>query len=472
MARADCGIAALTLALALACSKPAHTPATALGMPGEWSYDVEETAGAVLLHVRATFSAGTSTRLLIVGGAAAFVRDFEAYEGARRMAVRRDGAAWILETCEHGCSVRYTFALREAGESFDDRERAFTSGDSVQAPPSTFLVRPLDAPKATRVTLDVTTAPGDAFACGLPRGPTPGTYVFATHDLVALPYAAIGRLRVHEIGDDVTLAELAPPILDDDAIVAWATDDARAFRDYYGGIPTSRVLVIANPQSGSGAGFGSTTGGEGAAIIVNIGRDSTREMLHGNWTLVHELVHTALPNLANEHRWLEEGLASYVEPFVRARAGLVTPQVVWRAFVRGLPFGLPERGDLGLDRTPTWGRTYWGGALFCFVADLEIRERTGGRKGLEDALRGIVAAGGTIKTSWPIERVLAAGDAATGLTVLRDLYAKWARAPVPVDLDAIWKRLGVLGSPENITFDDRAPLAAIRIAMTQPLGPR
>jgi hypothetical protein len=68
--------------------------------------------------------------------------------------------------------------------------------------------------------------------------------------------------------------------------------------------------------------------------------------------------------------------------------------------------------------------------------------------------------------------VLAAGDAATGLTVLRDLYEKWARAPVPVDLDATWKRLGVLGTPDNITFDDRAPLAAIRIAMTQALGPR
>lgn len=57
------------------------------------------------------------------------------------------------------------------------------------------------------------------------------------------------------------------------------------------------------------------------------------------------------------------------------------------------PFGRPEAGDRGLDRTPTWGRTYWGGAFFCFVADVQIREATHGAKSLDDALRAIVAAG-------------------------------------------------------------------------------
>ena len=52
--------------------------------------------------------------------------------------------------------------------------------------------------------------------------------------------------------------------------------------------------------------------------------------------------------------------------------------------------------DRGLDRTRTWGRTYWGGALFCLMADVEIRKQTGNRVGLQDALRTILSAGGSI----------------------------------------------------------------------------
>jgi hypothetical protein len=41
--------------------------------------------------------------------------------------------------------------------------------------------------------------------------------------------------------------------------------------------------------------------------------------------------------------------------------------------------GEPGPGDGGLDDTDSWGRTYWGGALFCLLADVRFRERTGNR---------------------------------------------------------------------------------------------
>jgi hypothetical protein len=40
--------------------------------------------------------------------------------------------------------------------------------------------------------------------------------------------------------------------------------------------------------------------------------------------------------------------------------------------VSGMPQGEPQRGDRGLDGTHTWGRTYWGGAMFCLLTDVEI----------------------------------------------------------------------------------------------------
>jgi hypothetical protein len=166
------------------------------------------------------------------------------------------------------------------------------------------------------------------------------------------------------------------------------------------------------------------------------------------------------------HHWIEEGIATYVEPFARARIGQLTAEQVWADLLRDLPQGLPEEGDRGLDRTPTWGRTYWGGALFCLLADVAIRERSGNRRGLEHALAGIVAAGGTIDGRWEVRRAFAIGDAAAGAPVLSELYEQMRSAPVDIDLALLFRRLGVARHGRSVRFDEDAPLAAIRRAIT------
>jgi hypothetical protein len=204
----------------------------------------------------------------------------------------------------------------------------------------------------------------------------------------------------------------------------------------------------------------------GASITIDVGERATHASLIDDWVLVHEMTHTALPDMQGPQHWLEEGLATYVEPLARAQAGTYPVERLWAEWLHGMPNGLPREGDLGLDVTHTWGRTYWGGALFCLLADLEIRERTDGRKSLRDALRAILAAGGDISVSWPVERVIEVGDGATGVPVLRELYDKMKSAPVEVDLASIWKRLGVQAQGRGVSFDDTAPLAQIRRAMT------
>ncbi|MGZ4829844.1 MAG: hypothetical protein ACXV78_09395, partial [Candidatus Angelobacter sp.] len=117
----------------------------------------------------------------------------------------------------------------------------------------------------------------------------------------------------------------------------------------------------------------------------------------------------------------------------------------------------------------TWGRTYWGGALFCLLADVRIHERTKNHKGLEDALRGINRGGGNISEDWDIQKALAMGDKATGATVLRDLYKEMRNKPTPVDLDQLWTKLGIAMKDGAVAFNDKAPEANIRRAITAPL---
>jgi len=97
---------------------------------------------------------------------------------------------------------------------------------------------------------------------------------------------------------------------------------------------------------------------------------------------------------------------------------------MWFELVRDMPEGLPQSGDEGLDHTHSWGRTYWGGALFCFLADVKIRQQTQNKKGLQDALRGLLEAGGDMREDWPIEKALEAGDRAVGGNVLIKLYGE------------------------------------------------
>jgi hypothetical protein len=239
---------------------------------------------------------------------------------------------------------------------------------------------------------------------------------------------------------------------------------------YYGHFPVPSAHIVISITPGRNGVLQGTTWGDRdgfpALTKLRVGQSATQAELDSDWIATHELVHMALVSLPDSQHWLEEGVATYVEPVARVQNGQLSAQRIWGDMMAGMSHGEPQAGDLGLDRTHTWGRTYWGGALFCLVADVEIRKQTGNKLGLQDALRGIVHAGGTIDKDWPTERVLRIGDKATGTTVLEDLYRKWSRAPVEVDLASLWSQLGISLVDGNVIFINDAPLAAVRTAIT------
>ena len=251
------------------------------------------------------------------------------------------------------------------------------------------------------------------------------------------------------------------------AIVEWVASSAAVVAAFYGSFPVRRVRVLIVPDEGNCVRSGTAFAYGGAALRVVLGHAVTTTALSSDWILIHELTHLAFPSVRRAHHWIEEGLASYIEPIARAQAGKLPEADVWRQFVDGMPKGLPEAGDRGLDYTPTWGRTYWGGALFCLLADIDIRKQTGNRYGLQDALRAIVAAGGNLEADWPLEQALDTGDAAVGVAALSELYARMKATPVTPDLPELWRQLGIEPAGKTVVFDNTAPLAALRQAITR-----
>lgn len=251
--------------------------------------------------------------------------------------------------------------------------------------------------------------------------------------------------------------------LDEAIIWKWITDAARGVTMYYGRFPVDHCHLEITASSGHGVQWGQASGKTKIPTVsVDLGRHATAEDLAEDWTLTHEIVHVAFPNMARTHLWIEEGLATYIEPIARFKVGLRTEQSVWYEWMVSMPQGQPKEGDAGLDHTRTWGRVYWGGALFALVSDVEIRRQTKNRRGLRHALRGIVDAGGDMKSWWTISKALTAADEATQTNVLMTQYEKRRAAPEPVDLEALWKNLGVRVEPGKVVLDDTAPWADIR----------
>ena len=251
-------------------------------------------------------------------------------------------------------------------------------------------------------------------------------------------------------------------------LLQWVQSAAEAVATYYGRYPVPRAQVRIIPVDGSSVGHGQTFGYGGGLIKIRVGKQTQAAELANDWMLTHEMVHLSFPSMADDHHWIEEGIAVYVEPISRIQAKQMSAEQMWADLVRDMPKGQPQDGDRGVDHTHSWGRTYWGGALFCLVADVEIRKQTHNQKGLQDALRGILDAGGDITHDWELVKALKIGDQATGTEVLSNLYAKWKDNPVQVDLASLWKELGIVADGKNVRFIEDAPLAAVRSAITAP----
>lgn len=435
-------------------------------------YDVRYDAPSGTVSVDARIAPGAGTRFSVDRAVDTFVRDLEAspLDADRWTKAQRVSQAFDLAGCASGCRMRYRFALREACKEVDDIDVASAEGEVLEAPPSTWIVAPLEPDASSRIRFRVTTSAGTRFVTGtFPSREAKDAWDISLDDLWTSPYSAFGPLRVMQVetaGATIDLA-VAPGKLavTDDDLVRWTRDSARAVSLYFERFPMPTALVLVVPGRGRWIGVGRALAGGGGTVFVRVGANAPKSALDRDWVLPHEMIHLMMPSQPRELDWAEEGLATYVEPFARVRAGMLTPEEAWKGLAEGFPNGTPRAGDRGLDRTPTWGRLYWGGALFYLLADVEIRKRTDNAKGLEHALRGILAAGGSNAVRWPLDVTFAKGDAATGTTVLRDLYELHGTKPSPMDLDGTLKALGVVRAGSTIRFDDTAPLAGIRKAI-------
>jgi hypothetical protein len=245
----------------------------------------------------------------------------------------------------------------------------------------------------------------------------------------------------------------------------WAERCAHIVAHYYGQFPVAEVRLVVLPVEGARVAGGTTFGRPAPMIRVRVGRQVTAATLGSDWVLVHEMTHLALPDVGDGHAWLAEGLAVYIEGVARVQAGNRTIEDVFAEERHAMLRAMPGPTAPGLDHDHSWSRTYWGGAMFCLLADVEIHRRTGNRSGLEDAMKAVLRASGGLPADWDIHQVFAVADAAVGVPVLSELYAKMKDTPIAPDLPALWRSLGIEFDGDAVRINDQAPLAGVRKAI-------
>ena len=215
----------------------------------------------------------------------------------------------------------------------------------------------------------------------------------------------------------------------------------------YGRFPiaTPRVLIIPTKTSAqddeSPVPFGRVTrrGGETVELYVDIERPMSD--LYADWTATHEFSHLLLPRISWREKWIAEGFASYYQNVLMARTGHYTQARAIRMLSEGCERGRRSRPELSPNQAAREGvrraryKIYCSGAAVALLADIELRERTGGTESLDSVLGRFQQCCLPAKRPWSGAEFFKQLDALLESPVFMPLYRQYADRPGFPDTD-------------------------------------
>lgn len=382
----------------------------------------------------------------------------------------------------------YRIDLRAVARAHADIDVAYEAegeaGLAWIAAVSTWILRPHPLGSETEISIGISIPAGMQFATGMRKAgnryellareirfATYGVFGTFARETMRLP----GPLSLEAGAGGVDAASLRLITLPGGLATTseersqWMQETATAISAFWHGFPVSDVMVVLVPTPGhAGVAHGKVVAAGGPSVAIHIGALARAPDLYADWILVHELFHLGFPSFSGEGKWLDEGLATYFEPIIRARAGWHSPHAVWSEFERDMSQGLTAVEATGVEKATSFQGIYWGGAILALMADVRTRQRTAGAVGLEDGLRAVLAAGGNASRLWKLDRAIDVIDARLGEPTLRKLADAHSFAGKPVDLPRLWTELGVRKQAGEVVFDEAAALAGVRQTIIHP----
>lgn len=273
-------------------------------------------------------------------------------------------------------------------------------------------------------------------------------------------------------------SQFKPPVRDE--LLEWVDYIAAALRHVYGHWPMRRWQISISPTSASSIDpipWAQVRREDTVRVEFFTAASATAEELRRNWTGYHELAHLLIPYQGWGDSWFSEGLASYYQNILQARAGLITEQEMWQQLYQGFQRGLAETAFDGQplhrvsDRLRADGgfmRVYWSGAWYFLAADTRLRLQSEGQLSLDTALQQLNQCCAEDRLS--VAQLVALLDELNGVALFRNLYDEVAVSTSVPPFAAIFASLGIDVVDGQVRLQETGPGARLRKAIATAPG--
>lgn len=264
--------------------------------------------------------------------------------------------------------------------------------------------------------------------------------------------------------------------IDRPGILQWisgtATDISLAYGRFPNPSPQIVVVPVAISRSNSAVPFGRVirNGGETVQLFVNANKPVSEYA--SDWTATHEFSHMMLPYLRQKHRWIAEGFAQYYQNVLLARSGVYEAQFAWQKLYDGLQRGHESRPELSPNAAAAGGirnglmKVYWSGAAIALMADVQLRENSGGSETLDQVLGRLQRCCLPADRMWSGIELFRKLDTLAEKPVFMPLYRRYADSSGFPDTSTLLDRLGLDVSTGKVSFRQGSELGEIRAAIT------
>jgi hypothetical protein len=236
-------------------------------------------------------------------------------------------------------------------------------------------------------------------------------------------------------------------------VITWAEQLAQSLTLVYGYWPRERWAIKVEAASGSADDpipWAQVDRGTVDTVKFYVVENTDASDLLAQWTGYHEIAHLLLPYRGWGDTWFSEGLATYYQNLLQARAGLISEQEMWQRLYAGLVRG---REDSRFDGMPLievnrqmrssggYMRVYWSGAWYFLAADIRLRANSTGTFSLDDALLALNEC--CARDALSVSQMIQAMDAGHKQPVFAELYQRMRQSERLPEFEPLLRQLGI-----------------------------
>ncbi len=196
-------------------------------------------------------------------------------------------------------------------------------------------------------------------------------------------------------------------------------------------------------------------------VYLYVHPEAELDDLLDDWRGFHEFAHLLLPFAGNTDIWFAEGLASYYQHLLQARAGVINSSEAWRRMFAGFQRGLNDPNGRGMTlvelsprmwRERAFRRVHWTGAAFFLRVDLRLRLSSGGEHSLDSALAAFADCCRESGRSWNAGQLIAQLGEVSVAEIWREEHERMIDDVAEPRLDWAMNKLGIKWDERDIRF--------------------